>query len=187
MLAYFAEQKTREQGRQISDRMQAILQRIWNSDKVTIAAVNGQALGGGCEILTSCHFRIAANHATFCYRQARNGIVTGWGGGVKLLQLIGRQQGLRLLLTSETIDADEACRIGLVDLVIESNQLLTTSLEFAKKIQRNSPDTISTFLNIARSFNNDELEKARSFENEAFLNLWVSDEFRQFLQKYAKT
>lgn len=185
-LAFFATQKSREQGRLISERMQAILNRIWSSDKVTIAAINGQALGGGCEILTACHFRIAAEHAAFCYRQAKNGIITGWGGGVKLLQLVGRQKGLRLLLTSDSINAEQAYRIGLVDLVVDSNQLLASSLEFAETINRNPASTISAFLQIARSLADNKLEDAKRFEHEAFLDLWTSDDFRQFLNKFAR-
>jgi len=185
-LAYFAGLSTRKEGQQVAERMQAILDRIWHSNKVSIAAVNGQALGGGCEILTACHFRIAAKHATLCYRQAKNGITTGWGGGVRLFQLVGRQRGLRLLLTSETINADQAYKMGLVDFIVDFDQLLPASLEFAEKIQQNSQETNSAFLQIARSFGNTELEHTKNLEKEVFLDLWVSNEFRQFLKKFVK-
>ncbi len=185
-LAYFAGLTTRMEGQQVSERMREILDRIWNSNKVSIAAVNGLALGGGCEILTACHFRVAAKHATLCYRQAKNGIITGWGGGVRLFQLVGRQRGLRLLLTSETVNVDQAYKMGLVDFIVDSDQLLPACLEFVEKIQLNSQETNSAFLQMARSFGNTELEQTKSLEKEAFLDLWISNDFRQFLKRFVK-
>src|ERR1700730_11411863 len=78
-LQYFDTLDTREKGIEMSRRMQALLDRLWSGRKVVIAAINGQALGGGCEILTACHFRIAASTASFAYLQAANGLITGWG------------------------------------------------------------------------------------------------------------
>src|SRR6185503_3118889 len=126
-LQYFATLDTREKGIEMSRRMQVLLDRLWSGQKPVIAAVNGQALGGGCEILTACHFRIAASTANFAYRQAANGLVTGWGGGMRLFHLVGRTPALKLLLTGDSIDAAEALRIGLIDQIEEPQNLLETS------------------------------------------------------------
>ena len=165
--------------------MQAILDRIWNGDKVSIAAINGQALGGGCELLSVCHFRIAAEHAAFSYRQAQNGIITGWGGGSRLLRQLGRCQALRLLSTSETIDAAEALRIGLVDQIVSSDRLMDVCFELVDKIQQNSAMAVSAFLGIARAVELGDLDGARRLETEAFADLWIGDDFRKFLERFA--
>src|SRR5687767_9181629 len=75
-LHYFATLDTREKGIEMSRRMQKLLDRLWSGQKPVIVAINGQALGGGCEIITACHFRIAASTASFSYRQAANGLIT---------------------------------------------------------------------------------------------------------------
>ncbi len=185
-LDYFASLKTREEGLHLSMRMQAIFDRIWNGDKVSIAAVNGQALGGGCEILTACHFRIASEHASFSYRQAQNGIITGWGGGVRLFRQLGRSQALRLLLTSESIDAPEALRISLVDRVVPPDKLMDTCLEFAAKIRQSSPAAVSAFLRLARALDSRDFDHARTVETETFADLWVGEDFRNFLERFSE-
>src|SRR5262249_33200490 len=141
---------TREKGIAMSSRMQALLDRLWAGAKPIVAAINGQALGGGCEILTACHFRIASSTASFEYRQATNGLITGWGGFSRLLHLVGRTQALRLLLTAERIDSAEALRIGLIDHVVKPEELHNASVSLAEKITRHSPDVISAILELAR-------------------------------------
>ncbi len=112
-IKYFATLDTREKVVAMSIRMQRILNRLSSGPRAVIAAINGRALGGGCEILTACHFRIAASTATFRFVQAANGITTGWGGGARLFQLVGRANALSLLLTADPFDAPHALRIGV--------------------------------------------------------------------------
>ncbi len=179
-LKYFATLNTREAALQMSRRMQNILSRLYDGSRVVIAAVNGQAYGGGCEILTACHFRIAASHAKMSFRQAANGIITGWGGGVRLFQLLGQSMALRLLLTSEDLNAAEAARIGFVDQVVPESELRETALELARKIITNSAEAVASFLEIAQHLRNGSIRQAKSFESERFADLWTREDFRRW-------
>jgi enoyl-CoA hydratase/carnithine racemase len=183
-LHYFATLDTREKGIEMSRRMQKLLDRLWSGQKPVVAVINGQALGGGCEIITACHFRIAASSASFSYRQAANGLITGWGGGARLFHLIGRTQALKLLLTGETIDAATAQQIGLVDQIEEHQKLLETALTFAKEISQHSPGVVATILELAKLHYQCDINKAIERETELFGNRWTSDEFKQAIKAF---
>src|SRR5262249_17341837 len=96
----------------IARRGQDIFRRFETSPKPTIAAVNGFALGGGCELAMSCHVRIAAESAKFGQPEVKLGLIPGYGGTQRLTRLVGRGRALQLMLTGEMIDAQEAHRIG---------------------------------------------------------------------------
>ena len=184
-LKYFATLKTRSKGLKMSRRMCAILDRLAAGPQVVIAAVNGSAWGGGCEILTACHFRIAASSAKFAFRQAANGLTTGWGGGIRLFQLVGRTQALRLLLTAETISAREAHRIGLVDRVVPPAKLLAAAEQLANTIRVNPPEAVSAFLELANVASNTG-RVGRNRELEIFGDRWTSDDFSHSLSTFLK-
>lgn len=183
-LRYFASLKTREACLNMSLRMQAILQRLKYGKRVVIAAINGQALGGGCEIITACHIRIAAAQAQFSFRQAPNGIITGWGGGKRLLRLVGKTRALRLFLAGERIDAAEALRIGLIDQVVEAVELLPTALNLAKLINQNPRPAVEAFLELAALSETGDRETLREFETQRFADLWMGEDFRAFIERY---
>ncbi len=183
-LRYFESLKTASECLAMSQRMQAILERLIYGSRVVIAAVNGQALGGGCEILTACHFRIAALHANFSLRQAPNGIITGWGGGKRLFKQIGKPAALRLLLTGETIDADEARRICLIDKTVEADSLMQYAVDFANKINQNAQVSIETFLKLAQMLEFDDRESVVKYETESFVDLLMGDYFREVVKKF---
>ncbi len=100
---------------------QAVMRRLERCGKPVIAAVNGFALGGGCELAMACHLRVAAENAKFGQPEVKLGIGPGYGGTVRLPRLVGRGRALELLLTGGTIDAAEAYRIGLVNRVVPPN------------------------------------------------------------------
>ena len=183
-LKYFATLKTGVAGKEMSLRMQNILKRLWNGKIPVIAAVNGQVLGGGCEILTACHLRIATSTATFAFRQAANGIVTGWGGGVRLFQQISKSQAMRLLLMAEKIDAKEALKIGFIDKIIESPQLMNEAKRAANKICQNSENAIQKILELKRIIDQGDINRAIEFETNAFADLWDGNHFRNFIRGY---
>ena len=185
-LNYFAGLKTREQAKEMSLRMQNILDRLWSGRRVVIAAINGQALGGGCEILTACHFRIAVNSALFSFRHAANGVITGWGGGLRLFKILGHK-ALHLLLTAETIDAKIASNYGFVDALVEEEALLPAATALATKIIQNSPSAIEAFLELYRRSYTETEESVRQFETGKFTDLWVGEDFRKWLQDYLKS
>ncbi|MEW6733425.1 MAG: enoyl-CoA hydratase/isomerase family protein [Acidobacteriota bacterium] len=183
---YFATLPSRSDCLAMSKRMQAILNRFWRGQRVVIAAINGQALGGGCEILTACHFRLATPQAHFSFRQAANGVITGWGGGLRLFHLLGRSKALRLLLTAERIDATEALRIGLIDRLIPYENLITEAMALAKTIYNNSLDSITAFLELARCLIEEDLAYTTKRETEMFADCWVSKDFRKIMAKYTQ-
>lgn len=184
-LRYFDMLRKREEGVAMSRRMQAILQKLEEGPWVSIAAVNGAALGGGCEILLACHFRVARARATFAFRQAANGLITGWGGGARLLSLLPRSQALRLLLTGETIDAKEALRIGLVDQVVRAGRHLEAASEVSRRITGHAPGAIRAFLKLAARVRYPDAERVE-LETQLFGDCWVSEEFAAARRRFLK-
>ncbi len=107
---------------------------IENSPKPVIAAVNGYALGGGCELAMACHIRIASNNAQFAQPEINLGIIPGYGGTQRLTQLVGKGKALELMLTGDYISAQEAHTLGLVNEVVNQENLLIHCYELAKKL-----------------------------------------------------
>jgi enoyl-CoA hydratase/carnithine racemase len=103
-----------EAGARLNRVMSGALAALTALPAPVIGAVNGDAIGGGCEILTACDLRLTAAGARFCFRQVHNGLTSGWGGGPRLVELIGQARAMELMLTARMIDADEALRLGLV-------------------------------------------------------------------------
>ena len=118
---------------------QGVFRRIERSGKPVIAAVNGFALGGGCELAMACHVRIASESAKFGQPEAKLGIAPGYGGSVRLPRLVGKGRALELLLTGAMIDAAEAWRIGLVNRVVPAAQLLAESEKMLRTMLENGP------------------------------------------------
>src|SRR5260370_5880289 len=108
-------------------RGQAMLRRFETCGKPVIAAVNGYALGGGCELAMACHLRIASDAAKFGQPEVKLGIAPGYGGTQRLPRLVGKGNALRLILTGDMIDAQEAYRIGLVNQVVPASDLLAAA------------------------------------------------------------
>ncbi len=185
-LGDFATLKTREACLAMSNQMQAILRRMYDGPRVVIAAVNGQALGGGCEILTACHFRIVASHARFAFRQAANGLTTGWGGGERLLKRIRHADALRLLLTAETIDAQQALNIGLVDQLVPADELHSAVTKLTEKIVANSSAAMASFLELARAVQSNPAKSHSDLETRLFADNWMGEDFRSFLSEFLK-
>lgn len=122
---------------------QAVFRKFERSPKPVIAAVNGFALGGGCELAMACHVRIAGEAAKFGQPEVKLGICAGYGGSQRLPRLVGRGRALQLLLTGETIDAQEAYRIGLVNRVVPSAELLTAADAMMRQMLANGPLALS--------------------------------------------
>ena len=100
-----------------------------------IAAVNGDAFGGGCEILTACDLRLCAAHARFSFAQVKNALTTGWGGSGRLIPLIGQSQAIELLLTARLFDAEEAKRLGLIHRIVPADEdALAAAIAWAEEL-----------------------------------------------------
>jgi len=118
---------------------QEVFRRIETCPKPVIAAVNGFALGGGCELAMACHIRIASDAAKFGQPESKLGLLPGYGGSQRLPRLVGKGRAVQLLITGEMIDAAEAYRIGLVNKVTTTNDLMTTAKEMMRIILANGP------------------------------------------------
>ena len=123
----------------MAERGQRAFRALETSPKPTIAAVNGFALGGGCELAMACHVRIAADNAKFGQPEVKLGLAPGYGGTQRLPRLIGRGRAMQLLLTGEVIDAAEAYRIGLVNRVVPAAELLGAARALAAEMLKVAP------------------------------------------------
>jgi enoyl-CoA hydratase/carnithine racemase len=128
---------------------QEVLNLIENLGKPVIAAINGFALGGGCETAMACTIRIAAEHAKFGQPEVKLGLLPGGGGTQRLPRLIGKGRALQLILTGETISAQEAYRIGLVNEVVPAANLMARAEAVLKQIAANAPIAVKYSLDAA--------------------------------------
>ena len=126
-------------GKEHSVHSQEILHRLETMGKPSIAAINGFALGGGCEVALGCTIRIASRNAKIGQPEVKLGIIPGFGGSQRLPRLCGKGMAHELILTGEMITAEEALRIGLVNRVVELADLIPTAESIAKKIAANAP------------------------------------------------
>ncbi|MCC8963864.1 enoyl-CoA hydratase/isomerase family protein [Bradyrhizobium sp. Pear76] len=128
---------------------QEVLSLVENLGKPVIAAINGFALGGGCETAMACTIRIAAEHAKFGQPEVKLGLVPGGGGTQRLPRLVGKGRALQLILTGETISAQEAYRIGLVNEVVAAANLVARAEAILKQISANAPIAVKFSLEAA--------------------------------------
>ncbi len=126
-------------GKARAQRGQAVLRRLETCGKPVIAAINGFALGGGCELAMACHIRIASENAKFGQPEVKLGIAPGYGGTQRLPRLVGKGVAMQLILTGEMIDAQEAYRIGLVNKVVPAADLLAESEKMMRGILAMGP------------------------------------------------
>jgi enoyl-CoA hydratase len=118
---------------------QAVYRKFETSPKPVIAAVNGFALGGGCELALACHIRIASDKAKFGLPEVKLGTCPGYGGTQRLARIVGKGRAIQLITTAEMIDAAEAYRIGLVNKVVPGEELIASASEMLRQILANGP------------------------------------------------
>ena len=146
---------------------QKLVSLIMSSNKPIIAAINGYALGGGCEIAMACHFRYASKNASFGQPEVKLGIIAGWGGTQNLPRLVGYSTALELLLTGDIINSAKAYEIGLLNKVSENN-LLVEVFNVCCKINQNSPNAISNTLKSVYEGSGVDINRALSLESDYF-------------------
>ncbi|MGD1147413.1 MAG: enoyl-CoA hydratase-related protein [Thermoanaerobaculaceae bacterium] len=166
---------------------QAVFARIGALPKPVIAAVNGFALGGGCELALACHIRLASSTARFGQPEAKLGLIPGYGGTQRLGRLVGQGRALELLLTGRMIDAATALAWGLVNRVVEPAQLKAAALELAAEIAGVSPLAASRCLTAVRVGVGLALENGQELEAALFGLCFGSEDMREgtsaFLEK----
>jgi enoyl-CoA hydratase len=156
------------QGRQLAERGQSVVRAFETLEKPVIAAVNGFALGGGCELAMACHIRLAAPNAKFGQPEVKLGLIPGYGGTVRLPRLVGRGIALELLLTARMVDAEEAARIGLVNRVVPAETLLDEARNMARTILEMGPIAIGLCLDQVDRGLDASMDDAMRLEAEAF-------------------
>jgi enoyl-CoA hydratase len=131
--------QTPVEGKELSRRGQKILDLIEQLGKPVIAAVNGYALGGGCELALACTIRIASENARLGQPEVKLGLIPGYAGTQRLPRLVGKGRALEMVLSGEPVSAAEAYRIGLVNQVVPAQDLMATAEKLAQKILANAP------------------------------------------------
>ena len=175
-----------EEGKALSLRGHQVFFKIENCPKPVVAAVNGFALGGGCELAMSCHFRIASRNAKFGQPEVNLGLLPGYGGTQRLVQLIGKAKAMELLFSAAIINADEALSLRLVNYVVDDVELLNKATEILSVINTKSPNAISQCI-VAANAVFDETKNGYEVEATAFGNCFQSPEMIEgvgaFLEK----
>jgi len=140
------------EGMQMARKGQDIFATIERCPKPVVAAVNGFALGGGCELAMACHFRIASDNARFGQPEVNLGLIPGYGGTQRLVQLIGKGRAMELLMTGNPIDANTALQNGLVNYVVPIAELLDKAKSILAIIKSKAPVAIAKCIEAANAF-----------------------------------
>ena len=148
------------------------IEALWNMSKPTIAMVDGFALGGGLEVACSCDIRIASSRSKFGTPEINLGLIPGYGGTQRLVSLLGYGKALEMVYTGEMIGADEAQRIGLVNHVVEAEELKQKALDMACLIATKSSNTLRVAKETLRSALDEGLTEGVATEAKAFANLF---------------
>lgn len=175
-----------EQGRAMAKAGQDVFKEIEDCNKPVVAAVNGFALGGGCELAMACHLRVASENAKFAQPEVNLGLIAGYGGTQRLIQYIGKTKAMELHLTGDMITASEALELGLVNYVVPQEQLIPKCIELIEKIKSKSPKAVSSAITAINAY---FMEGVDGFAKEAeeFGKCFGTEDFKEgtsaFLEK----
>ena len=175
-----------EQGQALAKKGQDIFFKIERSPKPVVACVNGFALGGGCELAMSCHFRIASENAKFGQPEVNLGLLPGYGGTQRLVQLIGKGRALELLMSAGMIDANTALQYGLVNYVVPQEELLNKAVGILQVINSKAPLAVAGCIAAANAVW-DESKDGYATEVSAFGTCFGTEDMKEgtsaFLEK----
>lgn len=165
-----------QEGRDMTLLGQKVFTNIENIDKPVIAAVNGFALGGGCELAMACDIRIASDKAKFGQPEVNLGIIPGYGGTQRLPRLVGKGAAKYLIFTGEIISAEEAFRIGLVDKVVAAGELMDTVVSVAKTIMSKGLIAVKMAKHAINNGLNMDLKSGIAYEAEAYTTTFGTED-----------
>lgn len=176
-----------EAGQRLNRTMSVALAQMAALPVPVIAAVNGDAIGGGCEILTACDLRLAAAHARFSFAQVRNGLTSGWGGTSRLVALLGESRAMELLLTTRLFDAAEAQRLGLVHrLTADGVDVLAEALAWAEELKALPGDALAATKALVKAAARLAPADVDQLETELFVTLWPSPNHLEALAAFVE-
>ena len=174
-----------EQGKEMAKAGQDVFKSIEDCPKPVIAAVNGFALGGGCELAMACHLRIASENAQFGQPEVNLGLIPGYGGTQRLVRYLGKTKALELMMTADRITAQQALQLGLVNYVVAPESLLAKCSEILNLIRTKSPFAIAAVINAANAY--DETAEGFNAELTEFGKCFTSEDIKEginaFLEK----
>jgi enoyl-CoA hydratase len=177
-------QKTPITGKDTSERGQDIFSSIERFPKIVIAAINGFALGGGCELALACHIRIASEKAQIGLPEVTLGIIPGYGGTQRMARLLGKGKALELICTGDRIGAAEAERIGLVNKVVPAAELMAAAEEMARKIMTRGPLAVRAAIEAVMSGSEMPFEEGQFLEATLFGLLCASEDTKEGMKAF---
>lgn len=176
-----------QEGRAMSRKAQKVFSKIEHMSQVVIAAVNGYALGGGCELSMACDIRIVSKNAKFGQPEVNLGILPGFGGTQRLPRLVGKGIAKEMIFTTDMISADEAYRIGLANKVVEADELIDSCIEMGKKIMTKGMFGVSLAKAAVNDGMNMDTESAFKYEADMFGLCFATEDQKEgmtaFLEK----
>jgi enoyl-CoA hydratase len=178
---------TEAEAREVSRRGQSACNAIESCAVPVIAALNGAAIGGGCELALSCHLRVAAKDVRFGLPETHLGLLPAYGGTQRLARLVGRGRALAAMLAGEEIKADEAYSLGLVNEVVERDEVVAAAMKLGEKIAASAPLAVRACLRAVVEGSRLELQQGLELEAELFSRLFGTEDVREgtraFLEK----
>ena len=175
-----------EQGKAMAKFGQDVFKTIEDCTKPVIAAVNGFALGGGCELAMACHLRVASENAKFGQPEVNLGLIAGYGGTQRLIQLIGKTKAMELHLTGDMITAEQALFLGLVNYVVPQTELIPRCIDMAERIKSKSPKAVGSAISAMNAFFTDGIDGYKT-EIDEFGKCFATEDFKEgtsaFLEK----
>lgn len=181
------EGRREDRARQMSERGQALCNQIENCGVPVIAAVNGIAAGGGCELALACHLRIASANGQFSLPETKLGLVPGYGGTQRLAREIGNGRALEMMLTGRTLGAEEALQVGLINRIASAGELLAQAKNLATEIAQLAPLAIRACLEAVNKGAELPLAEGLALEAKLFAGLFATEDVREgtraFLEK----
>ncbi len=171
-------------GKKFAEFGQSVFSMIEKFDKPVIAAVNGFALGGGCELALSCHLRLASENAKFGQPEVNLGIIPGYGGTQRLTRLINSGRAAEMILTADLIDSSEALRIGLVNKVYPVSELQSKAFEMASKIASKGQQAVRLALKAIKVVDEVSLNEGQNFEATLFALCCGTEDFKEGTQAF---
>ncbi len=175
---------TGEKGQAMSRRMQANLDALNDLPMPVIGVLNGYALGGGAELALSCDLRVMEEHAFLCFKQARMGLITGWNGGGRLLDLVGYARAMEVLVTCPKIYGPQALDWGLANAVVPKGQGLAAAREMVARIRRGSARSVRALKALLQAGRGLDPQAKGIVEADLFRTVWASPDHQEALAAF---